>query len=176
MTLTGTCHYLMTGRVLQTEWISAPPPIMFFCGNTAQSEKSFDVIILNKDVIVENKSNIFIWILNDRRSIVTCVLLWYCSVRSGMTADVMMWLALLEALHAACSSLALGHTSLRSGSLRWCLQSGTTLHLLGKPYKQTNKLICLNTPLPLPWNRQCFKLFIEHSGMSYLSEVLPENK
>lgn len=48
----------------------------------------------------------------------TCVLLLYCSTREGMTAAVMMWLALLEALQAAWSSLALGHTSFRSGSHR----------------------------------------------------------
>lgn len=56
----------------------------------------------------------------------TCDLLLYCSTSDGTTLAVTMWLALLEALQAACSSLALGHTSLRSGSHRWCLQSATT--------------------------------------------------
>lgn len=56
----------------------------------------------------------------------TSVLPLYCSTREGMTAAVMIWLALLEALQAACSSLALGHTSFRSGSHRWCLQSAKT--------------------------------------------------
>lgn len=58
----------------------------------------------------------------------TCVLSLYCSMREGMTSPAMMWLALLEALQAAWSSLALGHTSFRSGSHRWCLQSGVTSH------------------------------------------------
>lgn len=130
---TATCHSLRTGGVLQTGWISAPPLIMFFCGNTAQIKKiyisitcyHFDLRCYNN---LKNYNYICIW--TDRRSVATCVPLWYCSERSGMTAAVMMWPALLEALHAACSSLALGHTSFRSGSLRWCLQSGTTLHFL----------------------------------------------
>lgn len=65
----------------------------------------------------------------------TCVLPLYCSTREGMTAAVTMWLALLEALQAACSSLALGHTSFRSGSDRWCLQSTKTSYVQGKTKK-----------------------------------------
>ncbi len=45
-----------------------------------------------------------------------------------MTAADTIRLALYEAPAAACRSLALGHTSLRSGSQRWCWQSEDETH------------------------------------------------
>ncbi len=45
-----------------------------------------------------------------------------------MTAADTIRLALYEAPAAACRSLALGHTSLRSGSQRWCWESERTRH------------------------------------------------
>lgn len=71
--------------------------------------------------------------------LLTCDLLLYCSTSEGSTAAITMWLALLEALQAACSSLALGHTSFRSGSHRWCLQSDDTWECLEKQVRKKTK-------------------------------------
>ena len=54
---------------------------------------------------------------------VTCVLLMYCSSSNGTTADPTLRHALYEAPPTACRILALGQTSFRSGSNRWCWQS-----------------------------------------------------
>lgn len=145
----STHRSLATGWFLLTGWISVPPPVMFVCGSTAQTEKvrcspvyynaavttvlQYDNNSIHEYISETSHTNKTWWYKTERVSgcqisLFTWVLVLYCSMREGMALAAMMWLALLEALQAAWSSLALGHTSFRSGSHRWCLQSGTTSH------------------------------------------------
>lgn len=153
-TLNRTYRSLMTGCVWPTGQIFELLPVMFAYVNTANkisfpfSHKLSDNIThiceqLRYDACAsrDDTSPSFYSENRDYKSVkfflFTCVLPLYCSTREGMTAAVMMWLALLEALQAAWSSLALGHTSFRSGSHRWCLQSAKTSYVQGKA-----KIIC----------------------------------